>query len=331
LKTAAIVFTKKSEAQLRSIDMPDPGRDEVQVRTLYSTISSGTEGWILQDRFSWQPTTFPCVPGYQRVGVITRIGPGVAGWKEGDKVFATVGNWKGTVAPQWGAHLAVGNTLASEIYRLPDGSPGDIEMSLGVVAQVGYNAAHRASLKSGDWVVVYGDGLIGHCAAQVARSREARVILVGHRRERLALALKNSADHVIDNRGNSVAAAVRNLTAGKPVAVVLDSVQTEEAQMEYEGLLDPGIGQIVYCGFTPGKSWADMGSLQRRQLTTHFVSGWIRPRLESTLELIARGGMSMRPLITHLVSFEKGPQMYEMILNKSEPFMGITFNWKDAT
>ena len=57
-----------------------------------------------------------------------------------------------------------------------------------VVAQVGYNAASRVAMQPGDWVVVYGDGIIGQSAAQAARARGARVILVGHRAERVALA-----------------------------------------------------------------------------------------------------------------------------------------------
>jgi len=329
LQSPAIVFTKLNEVELQSIDTPDPGEGEVQVRTLYSAISSGTEGWFLRNLFTWQATPYPCVPGYQRVGIITRLGKGVTGWREGDKVFATTGCWQGPISPGWGAHLALGNTRASELYRIPVGAD-DLDAAAAVVAQVGYNAAYRPSLQPGDWVVVYGDGIIGQSAAQAARSRKARVILVGHRDERLALAKQFSADHVISNREQPVTAAVEALTHGEPVRVVLDSVQGEAAQKEYEGLLPQGSGQIVYCGFTPGTVWADMARLQQLELTAHFICGWNRQRLDSTLALMAQGRINMKSLVTHLVPFQRGPEMYRMILSKSEPFMGITLDWKES-
>jgi 2-desacetyl-2-hydroxyethyl bacteriochlorophyllide A dehydrogenase len=326
MRTPAIVFVENSKAALQEIEMPPPGPGEVQVRTLYSTISAGTEGWAFRNLFTWQPTRYPCVPGYQRVGVIEKLGPGVTGWQPGEKVMATVGRWKGPVAPFWGSHLAMGNTSATELYRIPEGVD-DVDASGTVVAQVGYNAAYRASLSPGDWVVVYGDGLIGQSAAQAAQSRGARVILVGHRPERLALGLERSADAAVNNTDEEVVPAVRHITGTETVTAVLDSVQTEAAEREYVPLLAHASGQIVYCGFTPGTTWADMGLLQQRELTTHFISGWTRARMETTLALMAAGKMSLRPLITHLTPAARGPEMYDMIVRKSAPFVGITLDW----
>jgi threonine dehydrogenase-like Zn-dependent dehydrogenase len=240
--------------------------------------------------------------------------------------MATVGAWDGEVKPTWGCHVAVGNTRASELYRMPEGTD-DIDASGAVVAQVGYNAAYRAVVAEGDWVLVYGDGLIGQSAAQAARSRGARVILAGHRLERLALAAQHSADEVINTRTEDVVARVHALTDGKPVTAVLDSVQKEDAQQQYTPLLEHGRGQIVYCGFTPGLTWASMALLQQRELTTHFISGWNRARMESTLQLMALGKMHLRPLITHLVPYTDAPVMYRMTVQKHAPFLGITFAW----
>jgi threonine dehydrogenase-like Zn-dependent dehydrogenase len=263
---------------------------------------------------------------YQRVGVIEAVGSTVTGWHVGDHVMATTGSWRGAVASTWGSHVAVGNTRASELYRIPDGLD-PIDASATVVAQVGYNAAYRATYHAGDWVVVYGDGLIGQSAAQAARSRNARVILVGHRAERLALAQKYSADVVLDSRHDDIAARMSVLTEGRVVAAVLDSVQTESVQRQYVPLLEHGRGQIVYCGFTSAKTWADMGLLQQRELTAHFISGWNRARMEATLQLMAQGSMQLRPLITHLVDYTQAPDMYRMTLEKSAPFLGITLKW----
>jgi 2-desacetyl-2-hydroxyethyl bacteriochlorophyllide A dehydrogenase len=328
-QTDAVVFTESCKAALQKIEMPAPGPGEVQVRTVLSTISAGTEGWIYRNLFTWSPTPFPCVPGYQRVGVITARGPGVTGWRMGERVMAIAGEWRGKVSSFWGAHVALANTPVGHLFRLHR-SVGDIEGSGAVVAQVGFNAASRADVPRGNWALVCGDGLIGQCAAQAVRAKGLRVILVGHRAERLELAAKFSADVVVNNRKEEVVTAVHRHTNGKPVAVVLDSVQGESVQKEYMPLLERGRGQIVYCGFSPERAWADMAILQQQEITTYFVSGWTRPRMETTLRLMAEGKMRLKPLVTHLVPFGRAPEMYEMVRLKSEPFLGITLNWTNT-
>ncbi len=326
MQTQAIVFTSPGQVQLQDVRMPAPGPDDVLIRTTYSTVSAGTEGWILQNLFTWHPTPYPCVPGYQRVGVIEAIGRDVQGWCVGDHVMATVSSWPGSVQPNSGAHIAHANTPAREVYRLPNGIH-ELDASGAVVAQVGYNAAQRASFEPGDWVVVYGDGLIGQCAAQAARARGARTILAGHRPERLALAAQWSADAVVNTRTDDVAARLHDYIGFASVAAVLDSVQSVDAQHQYMPLLHHGHGQIVYCGFTPGTTWADMAILQQKELTTHFVSGWNRTRIEATLQLMAEGKLNLRPLITQLVPFTAAPEIYNRLLQKSASHLGVTFHW----
>jgi threonine dehydrogenase-like Zn-dependent dehydrogenase len=241
--------------------------------------------------------------------------------------MATVGTWQGDVVPFWGSHGDVLNTVASELYRIPEGVD-DIDASGLVVAQVGYNAAFRPTISQGDWVVVYGDGLIGQSGAQAARARGANVILVGHRADRVALARAHSAHFAINSRECVPADAVREIIGGF-AAVVIDTVQSEAAQQEYMPMLETAHGQVVYSGFTPGKTWADMGRLQQQELTAHFVAGWTRQRMESTLALMAQGKMSLKPLITHHLAAADLADAYNMIIAKSKSFLGITLDWRE--
>ena len=292
-------------------------------------ISAGTEGWILQNKFTWQPTRYPCIPGYQRVGVIEKVGADVTDWQVGQRVVATRSTWTGAINAQSGSHAALGNTPATEIYAVPT-SADDRDAAGTVVAQVGYNAASRAIIEPGDWVVVYGDGLIGQSAAQAIRARGAQVIVVGHRDERLQLAADHSADVVINSYHTDVVAAVRDHTGSETVPVILDSVQQEAAQVEYMPLMERSVGQIVYCGFTPGTTWADMGLLQRYEVTTHFISGWTRPRMEATLDAFATGAMALHPLVSHQVPYRQGPDLYRQHLDKSVPFLGMVLDWSTS-
>jgi 3-hydroxyethyl bacteriochlorophyllide a dehydrogenase len=329
MKTKAVVFAAKENALIQDLEVPPPGKQEIQVQSLYSTISAGTESWILRNLFTRAKIPFPCVPGYQRSGVVTAVGPEVAGWHVGDRALALTGIWSNLdVTRAFGGHIAVANVPTDLAYHLSD-QVDDVDASGAVVAQVGYNAANRAPYNAGTWMLVYGDGLVGQCAAQAARARGAHVILVGHRNDRLKLALEYSADAVA-NGAEDVVTKVRKAVGAKTIPIVLDCVQTLDSQKQYMDLLEPARGQIVYSGFTPGDHWADMGLLQESELTTHYVNGWTRDRMEATLALMASGKMRIAPLITHLVPYTRGPEMYRMIVDKSNAFLGITLDWKGS-
>ena len=326
MQTQAVVFTEVNHVEVWPVDLPEPTPNNARIRTLASGISAGTEGWVLGNTFTWSPTIYPCVPGYQRVGIIEI---GVGEWQAGQRVFATRGVWSGKVVSFWGAHAAVADTPVEELYRVAD-NVDDINAANAVVAQVGYNAASRLTMDAGAWVLVMGDGLIGQSAAQAARARGAKVIVAGHRAERLELAAAYSADAVVNTHDGDVAAAVKRITGGEPVRLVLDSVQGEAVQQQYLPLLERG-SQIVYCGFTSGTTWADMGVLQQREVTTHFVSGWTRARLDATLALMAEGKMNLTPLVTHAVPYTQAPFMYAMSRQKTGEFLGMTVLWSDRS
>ncbi len=324
MSNPAIVFTAANQVQLLDVPMPSPAAGQIRVRTRVSVVSNGTESWVWRNEFSWSATPFPCVPGYQRVGVVEAVGAGVTNVKPGQVVMACNGSWDGPIKPFWGSHIAVANS--QEVYPLPAGMDETDAAGL-VVAQVGYNAASRIQAETGAWVAVFGDGIIGQCGAQAARARGFKVVLIGRRPERLELAAKHSADLVVDGREQDLPAAVRAAVGAKTVAGVIDTIQNVETQGRYLPLLEHGRGQIVYSGFAPENAWADMARLQQQELTTHFVAGWNRPRMEATLALLAGGRMRLAPLITHRVPWREAVAAYEQMRDRSGPLMAVAIDW----
>ena len=329
MKSSAVAFSDVGLVEIVSVDVPIPAPGEVQVRTRMSYISPGTEGWVLRNQFSWMPTSFPCIPGYQRVGTIEAVGAGVVGFELGQRVVATTSQGYASIAAQWGAHAALGNTVETEVFAVPD-TVDDVNASAAVVAQVGYNAAARLFLDRGDWVVVYGDGIIGQCAAQAARARGARVLLVGHRSERLAIAKKYSADITVNNKERNLTDAVEGLIGKNATMAVIDTVQTRSARTEYSSLLQRSTGQIVYAGFNADDRWDEMGELQKKEFTTHFISGWTRNRIEKTIALMEGGSIDVGKLTTHIVRFDRAAEMYSMIELKNSHFLGVALKWGDV-
>ena len=323
-----VTFASPRHVKIGTVNVPPPAPDEVQIETLFSGISSGTEGWALRNEFTWMPTPYSCIPGYQRVGIITALGSEVSGFQIGQRVFATMAQPVDGLHMMWGGHMSVANTLAGEVFPL-DPAVDDIDAASGVVAQVGYNAASRLTLTPGEWVVVYGDGLIGQGAAQAARLRGYRVILVGHRDKRLELGARYSADHTINRKTTAVPIheAILAITGGSKIRGLLDSVQTVSSEREYVAFLENGVAQITYCGFTPGEAWADMALLQQKQLTTHYVSGWTGKKITATLQAMASGHIHMKELMTHIIPCTEAARAYDIIESKAAESLGVTLDW----
>ena len=139
---------------------------------------------------------------------------------------------------------------------------GDLDAANLVVAQVGYNAASRPRLIGGETAAVFYDGMVGQMAAQALRARGARVILCGRRAIRLDLALRYSADAVVNLREQDARAALRAL-APDGVDVVVDTTDDPNMQL-YLDVLRERDGQIVLSGSYYTRYAEDVGSLSTR-------------------------------------------------------------------
>jgi threonine dehydrogenase-like Zn-dependent dehydrogenase len=62
-------------------------------------------------------------------------------------------------------------------------------------------------------------------------------------------------------------------------------------------------------------------------MTVHCPNAWTGERVERTLELIAEGPLQVGELVTHTCPYTEAPAVYQMILDKSQEFLGIVFEW----
>ena len=108
--------------QVTSGDGAQAGKGEVRVRVAASGVSFA-EVQMLRRRYPMQPR-FPFVPGYDLVGVVTSVGPGVTGVRAGDRVAAM------TRTGAWRTHVVV---PAARVVPVPDA------LDPGVAAAVAMN------------------------------------------------------------------------------------------------------------------------------------------------------------------------------------------------
>ncbi|MBA2363634.1 MAG: zinc-binding dehydrogenase [Chloroflexia bacterium] len=324
-RAEAVVFGGRGDVTVSPVDLPEIGHTDVLMETRVSVVSTGTEGWILTDRFHWGGSMpYPLVPGYQKAGVVLEVGAGVDGLAPGDRVFMTTSKVCEPVHAFSGGHISLSQEIQSEVLKLP-AEVSDLEAANLVVAQVGYNAASRPRIHGGEVAAVFGDGMIGQMAAQALRARGARVVLCGRRQPRLELARRYSADVVVNVAQHEARWALSGIAPGG-VQVIVDTTPSPDMSL-YLDVLQPRDGQVVLSGFYPGGLDVDADALQKREVALLTNSGWTCERLDATLDLVARGLLRTTPLITHRFSYHEAPEAWSMIRDRDEDVLGVAFDW----
>lgn len=206
---------------------------------------------------------FPLILGYDVSGVVARCGARVSGWRPGDAVFAAPSLFRD------GADAEYVAVDARSAARKPASVDHATAAVLPLVSQTAWEALHlRARIQPGQTVLVQaGAGGVGHIAVQLARLHGCRVITTAGREESIAFCREVlRADEVIDYRREDVVARVHELTAGKGLPVVIDTVGGEV----FAQSLDCAAvnGQVVTI---LGANTGDRGqSLLYRNVTVHY-------------------------------------------------------------
>jgi L-iditol 2-dehydrogenase len=193
----------------------------------------------------------PLVMGHEAAGTIFSLGNQVKGWKEGDRVtfdstIYKLDDWytrKGFynlsdhrmvlgVSPgDWKKHGAFAEYVAIPqhiLYRIPDG----VSFTQAAMVEPVAVAAHAVELTPLEWndtAVVVGSGMIGLFVIQVLRARGCgKVIAIDLADDKLELALKLGADHVLNPKKMDVKKEVLALTGNRGADVAFEVVGVSE-------------------------------------------------------------------------------------------------------
>jgi NADPH2:quinone reductase len=228
-------------ARLGEVAPPEPAAGQVQVRMQYASVNPADwkcrSGWML--RFPQFRPARPLVLGFDGVGVVTALGPGVTGRRIGDRVCMRADQMTG----QHGTFAEVACVARSDTELVPDGVPGRHAATIPVAGVTAWQALTKyARLEPGQRVLVNGAaGGVGSFAVQFARHLGARV--AGTAGSANAGYLRQlGCELVVDYRGEDVCQAVRGW-APAGVDVVLDTVHVRGVP-EVERMVHPG-GRVV--------------------------------------------------------------------------------------
>ena len=194
------------------VGAPGPG----QARVRHEAI--GVNFIDVYFRSGLYPQPLPAGLGMEGAGVIEAIGEGVLDVAVGDRVaYAGRPN---------GAYAQVRNMPAEILLRLPDAisfETGAAMMLQGLTVQYLFN--RTTALKAGDTILFHAAaGGVGLIAAQWARAIGVNMIGTVGSEQKAELARSHGCAHVINYNTENFVERVKEITGGKKVSVVYDSI-----------------------------------------------------------------------------------------------------------
>jgi len=184
----------------------------------------------------------PFVPGVEAAGIIVEMTANVYGLSLGQRVIARM---------RTGGYAEEAAVPASQVVPVPEAFTFAEAATFLVAHGTAYHAlVSRGGLLAGQTLLVLGAaGGVGLAAVQVAKAIGARVLAAASSAPKLEAATRNGAHETIDYSKEPVEAAVKRLTAGQGVELVLDPVGIEQASVLR--CLSYG-GKLLIAGFAGG-------------------------------------------------------------------------------
>lgn len=217
--------------QLETVEVGDPGPGQARVRHRYVAVNF-IDIYFRTGRY---PAALPSGLGSDAVGVVEAVGEGVTEVRVGQRVGYLLG-------PQ-GAYADVRVMPAEVLIPLPDevdDRSASALMMKGLTAQ--YLFRQVFPLSGGETILYHAAaGGVGLVACQWARALGVTMIGTVSSDEKAAVARAAGCAHVIVSGRENIAERVREITGGRGVPVVYDSVGKDTLQASLDSLQPRGV------------------------------------------------------------------------------------------
>ena len=244
----------------------------------------------------------PVVPGIDGAGVVEAVGEGVMRIKPGQMVQV--------LGEKCYAELMVAD--AASVSPIPEGVDPDEAAVLPVNYLTAYHMLHtQARVQPGQSVLVYAAaGGVGTAAIQLGKLAEITVIGLTSSEEKAQFTKDQGITHIINYKKEDVLQRIRDITAGKGVDLVLNSVAGDTFNRDFEALAP--LGQIIWFGMAAGMPEQNL----LEPLVEQFgKSIGIRAFVLFTIPAMDPGLMqqSMETLLAYLADRKINPHIHERI------------------
>ena len=322
----AAVWHGYKDLRIEEKPVPVPGKGQVRIRVDWAGIC-GT------DRHEYEGPNFipvskphrltgktaPLILGHEFSGRIDRLGEGVEGWREGDRVTAngslTCGECEACRSGRYNicsrlGFLGVGDdgafaeyvvVDAAKLFRIPD----EVSLRDAAVAEplaCGIHATRLLGDIRGKDVVVIGPGIIGLSAFFGAKYAGAgRIVVSGIGSYRRELVEKYGGVYV-DSSGTDLEEFVREWTGGALADVVYECIGLESTLDQAIRISKPGAA-IMVMGVFAHKPVVDMNTLQEAERILYTSQAHV-DEIAAALQYMKEGKIDAGELITRVVTLD---------------------------
>lgn len=285
----AVIFDRPGdELVLRVADVPSPKvrPGELLLRVAATALNRAD---LLQRQGKYPPPPGEsAILGLECAGEVVEVGPGVEGWRRGDRAMA----------------LLAGGGYAEEVaVPAPCAMPVPERLSLVDAAAVpeAFLTVHLtvfrlAALPPGGAALVHGGGSgIGTAAIQMVKATGGRVIVTAGSAAKCRRCLELGADRAVDYRTEDFCAAALEATDGRGVDVVLDSIGAPYLERNLASLSFDG--RLVFIALMGGaRVEADLATLMKKRLS--LIGSTLRARpVHEKAALVASFGDRFLPML----------------------------------
>jgi len=351
-KMKAAIFVEKGRIVLDDKPIPEIGPQDALLRVTTTTIC-GTDVHILKGEY---PVAKGLTIGHEPVGVIEKLGSGVTGFSEGQRVIAgaiTPSGWSNACLCGCGAQDGAGTThgwkaiggwkfgntidgCQAEYVRVPDAMANLAPIDDGVtdeqvlmcpdIMSTGFAGAETGQIKIGDTVAVFAQGPIGLCATAGAKLMGAtRIISVDTVPARMEMSKRMGADIVVDFKKENPVEAIMRLTDGRGVDVAIEALGTQPTFESALRVLRPGgvLSSLgVYSSDLKIPLDAFSAGLGDKSIRTSLCPGG-KERMRRMLEVVASGRADFSGLVTHRFKLDQIEEAYDLFANQRDGVLKV--------
>ena len=307
---AAILHNFAEPLSIEEVPTPVPAADEVLVKVIASGVCHSDLHLATGDWELLKPAVkLPLILGHEIAGIIVNIGENVSGFEIGDRVGipwlhyscgeceyckagkeTLCGKQQITGVMVDGGYAEFVKAKASHTAKLPDSISFDEAAPLLCAGLTAYRAIKESGIKSGERLVIFGIGGLGHLAVQIAKKLGLEVGAVDVAEDKLILASECGADWTV-NAATTQAHKEIKAHRGAHVALVLSG-----SRVAYETALKSlrRAGTLVIVGMSPEPIPLSTQAMLAGEFRIVTSTVGTRKDLEEILEMASDGSIRCR-------------------------------------
>ncbi len=333
-----IIFTKINKAELLDVEDQLLNPNQVRVKTVFSTISNGTERANITGNpsigLNTKPTdeaVFPRYAGYSTSGIVVEKGAAVKSLEVGDRV-----------AMYWTTHRSYNVIDEKNAVKIESDNVSFTEASMAHIGTFPLAAIRKTRLEIGESLMVMGLGILGLMAVQFARAAGAvPVIAVDPVKERREKALKFGADFAFDPFEEDFAQKVKAVTNGGVNAAIEVTGQGAGLNETLDCMAKFGRVALLGCtresDFTvdyyrkvhgPGVTLIGAHTLARPEIESYPGYFTTADDIKAILKLCANGRINFKDMVEEVHSPNDCTKVYDRLVNDRNFPTVVQFDWE---